>query len=74
MCPLLKKRFAAKAICYLTILSRTLLPPGVILLIAFPLLGQSNANREWRHYGGDPGGMRFSTLVQINKQNVHRLE
>jgi len=29
---------------------------------------------DWPHYGGDPGGTRFSPLTQIDKGNVVRLE
>ena len=29
---------------------------------------------EWRSYGGDPGGMRYSPLKQINRGNVAKLE
>jgi len=29
--------------------------------------------QEWRYYGGDPGGTRFSPLTQITRENVHRL-
>ncbi|HEY2933150.1 MAG TPA: pyrroloquinoline quinone-dependent dehydrogenase [Acidobacteriota bacterium] len=29
---------------------------------------------EWRSYGGDPGGMRYSRLKQINRSNVAQLE
>ncbi|MGH7867579.1 MAG: pyrroloquinoline quinone-dependent dehydrogenase, partial [Candidatus Dormibacteraceae bacterium] len=38
-------------------------------------LGDSaeDAWREWRHYGGDSGGMRYSALDQINRSNVHNL-
>lgn len=37
--------------------------------------GQSiqNPGRDWMHHGGDPGGMRFSTLTQINPDNVKNL-
>ncbi len=28
---------------------------------------------DWRHYGGDAGGMRYSRLDQINKKNVSQL-
>ncbi|MEX2573357.1 MAG: pyrroloquinoline quinone-dependent dehydrogenase [Balneolaceae bacterium] len=31
-------------------------------------------NTEWRSYGNDPGGMRFSPLSQVNRKNVSRLE
>jgi len=30
--------------------------------------------QEWRFYGGDAGGTRFSTLKQINRTNVGRLQ
>ena len=30
--------------------------------------------QEWRSYGGDVGGTRFSTLRQINRSNVARLK
>lgn len=29
---------------------------------------------EWRYYGGDAGGMRYSPLKQINRDNVTRLK
>jgi quinoprotein glucose dehydrogenase len=29
---------------------------------------------EWRHYGGDAGGNRYSPLTQIDRRNVARLE
>ncbi len=30
--------------------------------------------RDWPVYGGDPGGMKYSPLTQINRSNVHELE
>ena len=30
--------------------------------------------QDWRSYGNDPGGMRYSQLDQINKDNVKNLE
>ncbi|MFB3904530.1 MAG: pyrroloquinoline quinone-dependent dehydrogenase [Acidobacteriota bacterium] len=33
----------------------------------------SAAQTEWRHYGHDEGGSRFSPLTQINRGNVGRL-
>ena len=30
--------------------------------------------RDWMYHGGDPGGMRFSTLSQINLDNVKTLK
>jgi glucose dehydrogenase len=35
---------------------------------------EGTAAGEWRHYGGDPGGTRFSPLRQITPANVARLE
>jgi quinoprotein glucose dehydrogenase len=29
---------------------------------------------EWRHYGGDPGNLKYSRLDQINKKNVSLLK
>jgi quinoprotein glucose dehydrogenase len=34
----------------------------------------ATAATEWPSYGNDPGGMRYSSLAQINKQNVAKLE
>src|SRR5438094_2455286 len=31
-------------------------------------------DQEWRSYGHDPGGMRFSPLTQISRTNVHQLQ
>jgi len=33
-----------------------------------------SVDSEWRYYGHDPGGMRFSQLKQINRANVQRLQ
>ena len=33
----------------------------------------AGADTEWRSYGHDPGGMRFSPLAQIDRGNVSRL-
>jgi quinoprotein glucose dehydrogenase len=32
------------------------------------------AAQEWRSYGGDPGGTKFSSLRQINRSNIARLK
>jgi quinoprotein glucose dehydrogenase len=32
------------------------------------------ASREWRTYGHDPGGMRFSPVADITPQNVNQLQ
>jgi quinoprotein glucose dehydrogenase len=36
--------------------------------------GQIAANVEWPSYGNDPGGMRYSTLTNINRENVSNLK
>jgi quinoprotein glucose dehydrogenase len=38
-----------------------------------PSLAQARAT-EWRFYGGDRGGMRYSPLRQIDRRNVGRLQ
>ncbi len=32
------------------------------------------SNDDWPPYGHDPGGMRYSLLTEINRQNVSRLK
>src|SRR5262245_54255350 len=32
------------------------------------------SNREWLYYGGDAAGSKYSTLDQINRQNVNQLK
>ncbi|MEW5977084.1 MAG: PQQ-binding-like beta-propeller repeat protein [Acidobacteriota bacterium] len=52
----------------------------VVTLFAWILLGaasgrsQEGAGPEWRHYGGDSGGSRYSPLTQINRTNVTELK
>ncbi len=36
--------------------------------------GQASADTEWPNYGNDPGGMRYSPLSQINRENVSTLK
>ncbi|MDR3677685.1 MAG: PQQ-binding-like beta-propeller repeat protein, partial [Acidobacteriota bacterium] len=42
--------------------------------IAFGQSFSVSADSEWRNYGHDPGGARFSSLKQINNTNVQRLQ
>src|SRR5258708_34491625 len=47
----------------------------VIVFLAIPAAAQTGAkNGEWRTYGGDLGGTRYSPLDQINAQNFSKLE
>src|ERR1044071_7262197 len=53
--------------------------PGKLLLVHSLLLVTffqpvNCTTREWRFYGGDQGGSRYSTLTQINRGNVARLQ
>ena len=46
-----------------------------ILLFSLPTSAQLGAvGGEWRAYGGDNGGTKYSPLDQINKENVKDLE
>jgi len=36
--------------------------------------GSRYPDQEWRSYGHDPGGMRYSSLAQINRTNVQQLQ
>lgn len=44
------------------------------MLGCWGLTAQQGAGTEWRHYGGDAGGMKYSPLKQITKANVGRLK
>src|SRR5580698_2915991 len=35
---------------------------------------QTPQNGDWPNYGNDPGGMRYSTLTQINRETVAKLK
>jgi glucose dehydrogenase len=59
---------------------------AAILLFVFPWALSSGCSselksaapspgvREWRYYGGDPAGARYSALSQINRSNVSQLK
>ena len=48
------------------------------LLVVLVFIGAATsaqiADTEWPNYGNDPGGMRFSPLTQINRENVSKLK
>ena len=46
----------------------------IALLLTFLVAVVPGANNGWPTYGGDPGGSRYSTLTQINRENVSRLK
>jgi membrane-bound PQQ-dependent dehydrogenase (glucose/quinate/shikimate family) len=47
---------------------------GKLALLILLLASGSGLAQEWRSYGGDPGGTRFSPMRQINRQNVGTLK
>ncbi|HEV2350962.1 MAG TPA: pyrroloquinoline quinone-dependent dehydrogenase [Terriglobia bacterium] len=49
---------------------------AIVLCLCQPALAQNaptNLTDDWPYYGHDAGGMRFSPLTQINKENVGKL-
>ncbi len=46
---------------------------AVLTLTAIPLFAQDRGGVDWPVYGGDPGGMKYSRLADINRTNVRRL-
>jgi quinoprotein glucose dehydrogenase len=56
---------------------RPLLTVFAILAAAGPMTSQSKVKSsevQWLYYGGDPGGSRYSSLMDINQQNVAHLQ
>jgi quinoprotein glucose dehydrogenase len=47
---------------------------GCMAFCSGPARGQSSGNTDWPNYGNDPGGMRYSTLSDINRENVAKLK
>src|SRR5882762_1980626 len=53
--------------------------PGLLILLcasiaAHSARAQSSPATEWPSYGNDPGGMRYSPLTEINRENVAKLK
>ena len=46
---------------------------GLLVILTVHVLLPAQ-DREWISYGGDPGGMQYSSLGQINRENVGRLK
>ena len=51
----------------------------LLVIVCFALTslganGQTSSRAEWPNYGNDPGGMRYSPLTQINRDNVSKLK
>lgn len=51
----------------------------IIILLCWSVVGQAaraqvSGDTEWPTYGNDRGGMRYSPLAQINRENVPKLK
>jgi quinoprotein glucose dehydrogenase len=57
--------------------AKKFLPSFAAAVLALSLTGaaqRGTTNGEWRHYGGDAGGTKYSPLDQINASNVNKLQ
>lgn len=45
-----------------------------LLAVSPPAPGQADEFRTWREYGGGPSHAKYSSLDQVNRDNVHRLQ
>jgi quinoprotein glucose dehydrogenase len=50
------------------------LSAALITVFIGTALAQHLPDTEWPNYGNDPGGMRYSTLAEINRDNVSKLK
>jgi len=50
-----------------------MIPATLVKIICVLSLASMAVSQEWRFYGGDAGGTRYSSLQQINPRNVGRL-
>src|SRR5271170_1151702 len=66
MCAMCKARIP-KLLCGLILM-------GFMAFCSGHARGQSSGNTEWPNYGNDPGGMRYSPLSDINRENVAKLK
>ncbi len=49
--------------------------PFAALLLFFPSIAPNTARaQDWTSYGGDPGGMKYSPLREVNRANVTELK
>jgi membrane-bound PQQ-dependent dehydrogenase (glucose/quinate/shikimate family) len=56
------------------IFGRTTLILTLVSLAFCTTNGQVPSESDWPNYGNDPGGMRHSSLTQINRENVAKLK
>lgn len=46
---------------------------GTVLIVSSVFI-HAQSDTDWPNYGNDPGGMRYSSLTQINRDNVSHLK
>ncbi len=75
----LPKRYAMKLLCIVLVVGALFLQTGPSL-DAVRSVGERHpaneqpVNADWPTYGGNPAGNRYSPLMQINAQNVGKLQ
>ena len=47
---------------------------AALLAVSIPTAAQDDTASGWNHYGGGQHGMQYSSLSQIDTENVHTLE
>ena len=47
---------------------------GMLVIFCVAARGEASGDTDWPNYGNDPGGMRYSPLTQINRDNVSKLK
>ena len=54
----------------------SILAAGVLAGLTLTAAQRAETSRqvEWLYYGGDQGGMKYSSLADINPQNVQNLQ
>ena len=54
--------------------TRPFLLSCITLLLTTAQAASADERDDWQHYGGGPGGSHYSSLTQINRENVGDLQ
>src|SRR5215813_5713713 len=65
--------FSLRVRLFVTEYASTMKPKAAVVLLFF-LVPCGAWGQDWRFYGADSGGTRFSFLQQINRENVNELK
>ena len=60
--------------CAITLALATVTLSGIFQMATLPASAQQGASTEWRAYGGQPEGTKYSPLDQIDASNVNDLQ